>query len=144
MRLPNIVTAISDILAGIAIGGSLVSASFGGLATQHISLGQLILEERSFAPFYPILMLVLATIGLYGGGVVLNDVFDAELDKTERPERPIPSGLIAKNSATVFGVLLLIIGVVAAALSDTGTLSSFSTLIAIVIALAAVAYDNWM
>lgn len=144
MRLPNIVTAISDILAGIAIGGSLVSASFGGLAAQHISLGQLILEERSFAPFYPILMLVLATIGLYGGGVVLNDVFDADLDKTERPERPIPSGLIKKSSAAIFGVLLLVIGIVAAGLSDTGTLFSFSTLIAIVIALAAVAYDKWM
>jgi 4-hydroxybenzoate polyprenyltransferase len=143
MRLANIVTAISDILAGIAIGGSLVGVAFGGTETQHIPLGRLILEEKSFAPFIPILLLVISTAGLYGGGVVLNDVFDAELDKIERPERPIPSGLISKTSAAIFGTFLLIIGVVAAALSDRENLFSFTTLIALVIALAAIVYDKW-
>jgi 4-hydroxybenzoate polyprenyltransferase len=143
MRLANIVTAVSDILAGIAIGGSLVGAAFGGTETQHLPLGQLILEEKSFRPFIPILLLIISTAGLYGGGVVLNDVFDAELDKIERPERPIPSGLISKTSAAVFGVLLLIIGIIAAGLSDRENIFSFTTLIALVIALAAVAYDKW-
>jgi 4-hydroxybenzoate polyprenyltransferase len=143
MRPANIVTAISDILAGIAIGGSLVGVAFGGTETQHIPLGQLIIEEKSFAPFVPLLLLVLSTACLYGGGVVLNDVFDAELDKMERPERPIPSGIISKTAAAVFGVLLLITGVVAAGLSDRENLFSYTTLIALVIALAAVVYDKW-
>jgi 4-hydroxybenzoate polyprenyltransferase len=143
MRLANIVTAVSDILAGIAIGGSLIGVAFGGTETQHIPLGQLIAEEKSFAPFVPILLLVVATAGLYGGGVVLNDVFDADLDKVERPERPIPSGLISKTSAAIFGTLLLIIGIVAAGLSDREHLFSFTTLIALVIAVAAVVYDKW-
>jgi 4-hydroxybenzoate polyprenyltransferase len=143
MRLANIVTAVSDILAGIAIGGSLIGVAFGGTETQHIPLGQLIAEEKSFAPFVPILLLVIATAGLYGGGVVLNDVFDADLDKVERPERPIPSGLISKTSAAIFGTLLLIIGIVSAGLSDREHLFSFTTLIALVIAVAAVVYDKW-
>jgi 4-hydroxybenzoate polyprenyltransferase len=143
MRLANIVTAVSDILAGIAIGGSLIGVAFGGTETQHIPLGQLIAEEKSFAPFVPILLLVVATAGLYGGGVVLNDVFDADLDKVERPERPIPSGLISKTSAAIFGTLLLIIGIVSAGLSDREHLFSFTTLIALVIAVAAVVYDKW-
>ena len=76
--------------------------------------------------------------------MVLNDVFDAELDKKERPERPIPSGLISKRSAAAFGVSLLIMGVVAAAGTDTGKVFSSSTLLALSISAAAVVYDKWM
>jgi 4-hydroxybenzoate polyprenyltransferase len=144
MRLANIVTAISDILAGIAIGGSLVGLTFGRVTALHVSLSELLLEEKSLITFYPILLLILSTVGLYGGGVVLNDVFDAELDKVERPERPIPSGLISKSSAAVFGTLLLIMGIVAAALSNTEGVFSETTFLAILIAIAAVIYDKWM
>ena len=62
----------------------------------------------------PVFLLVLATVGLYGGGVVFNDVFDAELDKIERPERPIPSGLVTKQSASFLGLLLLLMAIIAA------------------------------
>ena len=76
MRPANIVTAISDILAGVAISG-------------YIGKGEW--------EAWPIILLVISTIGLYGGGVVMNDYFDADLDQVERPERPIPSGLIKKT-----------------------------------------------
>jgi 4-hydroxybenzoate polyprenyltransferase len=144
MRLANIVTAVSDILAGVAIGGSLVYLDFARNSSHHIPVSELILQNNSLAPLYPILLLVISTIGLYGGGVVLNDVFDAALDKIERPERPIPSGLIRKSSAAVFGVLLLLTGIAAAALSNPENLFSISTLLAVVIAVAAVVYDKWM
>jgi 4-hydroxybenzoate polyprenyltransferase len=125
MRLANIVTAISDILAGIAIA---------------FYVGNV---DWSTAEVRPVIFLIIATIGLYGGGVVLNDVFDAELDKTERPERPIPSGLISKFEAAAFGSLLLVAGVVSAAMVHPGKLLSESTLIAVAIAVAAVVYDKW-
>lgn len=143
MRLPNIVTAISDILAGLAIGGSLIALNFGRGRNSHISLGELIRNEQTLAPFYPILLLVLSTVGLYGGGVVLNDVFDASLDKVERPERPIPSGLISKTSAAIFGILLLVAGIVCAGLASREGFFSLPALIALVIAVAAVVYDKW-
>jgi 4-hydroxybenzoate polyprenyltransferase len=124
MRLANIVTAVSDILAGIAIACFAVGIKWTELS------------------FLPVFLLALTTIGLYGGGVVFNDVFDAELDKKERPERPIPSGLISKNSAALFATILLILALVAAALVHQ-QLSSSSFFIALAIAIAAVVYDKW-
>ena len=45
---------------------------------------------------------ILAALTLfYIGGMFLNDAFDAEIDAKERPERPIPSGQVSKD--TVFG-----------------------------------------
>src|SRR5690348_4730424 len=93
MRPANIVTAVADILAGIAIAGYFTSG------------------ERDISQ---VILLLLANVGLYGGGVVLNDFFDAALDAVERPERPIPSGLISKAEALLLGVLLLITGIVCA------------------------------
>lgn len=123
MRPANIVTAISDILAGIAIAGYFTGSPFGQMQLT------------------PVLLLVLATIGLYGGGVVFNDVFDAELDKVERPERPIPSGLIQKKNAAILGTALLVGGIVASYFVHDGFMPS--GFIALVIALAALCYDIW-
>ncbi len=125
MRLANIVTAISDILAGIAIAAFAV----------NLSLNEIDLRA--------LLLLVLSTIGLYGGGVVFNDVFDAELDKVERPERPIPSGLISASSARNFGIILLAIGILAAAFVHVGNFLFSSIIIAITITIAALVYDKW-
>lgn len=116
-RPANIVTAISDILAGAAIAGYT-----GGMP-----------ELTS------VLLLIAATIGLYGGGVVFNDVFDAALDRVERPERPIPSGLISVKEGILLGTLFLITGVVAA----TGHSIYPSGIIALAIAITALIYDKW-
>jgi 4-hydroxybenzoate polyprenyltransferase len=142
MRLANIVTAVSDILAGVAIAGSLVSIIFPEVSPGS-SLGTLLIRQGNMAMLYPILLLVVSTACLYGGGVVLNDVFDTNLDKSERPERPIPSGLVSRRAAAIFGSSLLIAGIVAAALSDRNELFSQSTLLAMGIALASVVYDKW-
>lgn len=125
MRLANIVTAISDILAGVAIACFAVAINWRDV------------------PFVPVVLLVLATIGLYGGGVVFNDVFDAELDKVERPERPIPSGLIPKSAAALFAGILLLVAVVAAAFVHEPKFFSSSFFIALATAIAAVVYDKW-
>ena len=117
MRPANIVTAVSDILAGIAISGFFLSSP----------------EDHS-----SVVWLILSTMGLYGGGVVMNDVFDADLDAIERPERPIPSGLISRAEATTLGVSLLVAGVVFAFLA-----SVLSGILALVIAVAALVYDRW-
>lgn len=117
MRPANIVTAVSDILAGIAVSGYFLQS------TEHHS---------------SVVWLILSTMGLYGGGVVMNDVFDAELDAVERPERPIPSGLVSKAQATILGLILLAAGVFFASLA-----SSYSAILAIAIAIGAVVYDKW-
>lgn len=126
MRPANIVTAVADILTGFAITGA---------AAGLMALGT---DAGSSPLFSSLLWLCLSTIGLYGGGIVFNDVFDAELDRKERPERPIPSGLASPASATTLAVVLLAIGIGAAF-----TVSLPSGLIAATVASLAVLYDAW-
>jgi 4-hydroxybenzoate polyprenyltransferase len=125
-RPANIVTAIADIWAGFAIaGGALV----------------IFADETKLIDspvFQNLLWLTLSTIGLYGGGVAFNDVFDAELDAKERPERPIPSGRVSKGKAALMAFLLLLIGIIAA-----WNVSTLSALIALTVAVLAVLYDYW-
>jgi 4-hydroxybenzoate polyprenyltransferase len=112
MRPANVVTAHADILAGCA--------------------------AASTAEPLKLTFLLLATTGLYGGGIVLNDVFDAQLDSLERPERPIPSRAVTLRSAMILGGVLLSCGVAAAFLCST-----LSGLVAVAITLSAVLYDSW-
>src|SRR5690606_30423905 len=79
-----------------------------------------------------------STIGLYGGGVVLNDVFDADLDRVERPERPIPSGEVPVLHGAIFGIVLSLVGMLAA-----WQVSLTSGFIALAIAFLSVLYDSW-
>jgi 4-hydroxybenzoate polyprenyltransferase len=45
------------------------------------------------------LLLPLSSVAFYWAGMALNDWSDRDLDKIERPERPIPSGRIAPGTA---------------------------------------------
>src|SRR5262249_21265890 len=45
------------------------------------------------------------------GGMFLNDAFDREIDRAQRPERPIPSGAIDAASVFAWGFALLGAGV---------------------------------
>jgi hypothetical protein len=122
-RPANIVTAFADIGAGVAIA----------FYTEPFHNSYLL----------PIALLLLSTLGLYGGGVVMNDVFDAKLDAVERPERPIPGGLIPKQSAAAWGIGLLALGIVAAGLVRWPQFFSASFWLAVAVAGAALLYDAW-
>jgi 4-hydroxybenzoate polyprenyltransferase len=81
VRVPNVFTAPADVLMGIAVAG---------------------------APLRPELaLLLLASACAYMGGMALNDFFDAPLDASERPGRPIPSGRLARGAAGAIGGVLL-------------------------------------
>ena len=114
-RPPNLPTAAADILAGLALAGYFDTSG--------------VLNEAIY--------LVMASVFLYAGGVVLNDVFDYHLDKVERPERPIPSGVVPIQKARIFGFLLLAIGVALAAMVHW-----YSFVIALALAIAILLYDS--
>ena len=118
MRPANLVTAIADILAGLSLAKFIFSTDILSIQT--------------------IILLSISTVGLYGGGVVFNDVFDAELDAIERPERAIPSGKVSKQNATILGILLLVIGIFCASI-----VSFESMIIAFVVAVLALVYDKF-
>ncbi|GIV34492.1 MAG: transferase [Chitinophagales bacterium] len=125
MRPANVLTAVADILAGVAVSGLTVELADRGN-------GWFFIPELGKISF-----LVLSSASLYAGGVVLNDFFDAELDKKERPERPIPSGLVPRTVAFFLGVVLLSIGIQVAAF-----VSLISVGVAVGVALLIAAYNG--
>ena len=116
-RPANLVTAVADVLAGMAIAGYFMNSS---------------------PPPAPIGWLALATVGLYGGGVVFNDVFDADLDAIERPERPIPSGVVPKQTAISLGIVLFGLGIGA-----SFAVNPVAGALAIAITVASLVYDRY-
>lgn len=120
MRPANIITAIADIIAGIAIAGFLTTEIFN----QQI--------------IFQIILLSISTAGLYGGGIVFNDVFDIEEDKKNRPERVIPNGKLSLKKAITLGISLFILGIVSAF-----CVSTFSGYIGIATMICALTYDKY-
>ncbi|MDI9619133.1 UbiA family prenyltransferase [Methanothermobacter sp.] len=44
-----------------------------------------------------------------GAGNVINDYFDHEIDRVNRPSRPIPSGRITRRAAGIYSILLFVL-----------------------------------
>lgn len=114
IRPANIVTAISDILAGSAIAGYFVE-----LYTPSIS---------------KLILLLLSTSCLYAGGIVFNDIFDINIDRSERPERPLPNGQISLKNAQIFGITLFILGILFSFLVqfESGIIAFLTSLMALI------------
>jgi 4-hydroxybenzoate polyprenyltransferase len=86
VRLPNIFTAVSNILPGYCIIVTAISISFTN--TNLLYLAGLMVTSSL----------------LYMTGIVLNDYFDIEIDKKERPTRPLPSGNVSKRKALIIAI----------------------------------------
>jgi len=113
VRLPNLFTAAADSLAGwLIVRGSLD-------------------EPARWVP------LVLASVAIYAAGIVLNDVFDYQIDLVERPNRPLPSGRVSRRLAGWSGGIALAVGPILAGLSDSTT----SLVVALLLAACVLAYD---
>lgn len=120
IRPANLITAATDIAAGAAIAitigsGTELSHTWGGFV-----------------------LLVFASVFLYAGGIAFNDVFDATLDREERPERPIPSGKISKIQAGRYAALLLLAGILSAWFHH-----AMSGYLALIIAVLTITYNKW-
>src|SRR5262245_3128882 len=113
IRLPNVLTAAADSLAGwLLVGGTLA-------------------EYPRWLP------LICASMLLYAGGMALNDVFDFEIDRQERPSRPLPSGRASLKLAAGLGFGALLLGPLLASISG----HTSSLVVAAVLAGAVLAYD---
>ncbi|WP_436348044.1 UbiA family prenyltransferase [Natronorubrum sp. FCH18a] len=116
VRVPNLFTAPPDVI----LGAALLSAA--GLEPRPASVAGL----------------AVASVLLYAGGTTLNDAFDAPVDARERPERPVPSGRVSRDSAFTIGFGLLLLGIVGAFVATGGP----GAVVAGLIAAAIVAYDG--
>lgn len=96
VRLPNVFTALADIVAGATI----VRATFHG------------------TDLHRGLLLAGASGTLYLAGMAFNDIADRAEDARVRPQRPIPSGAVSLRGAALCGVLLMLAGLGAAIAVD--------------------------
>jgi len=81
----------------IAFFGVLVGATF-------------IHTAGAIMPGTKVLMAGLAALLTTSAGNILNDYFDLEIDKINKPERPIPSGRISRSDAFMFSIVLFLLG----------------------------------
>lgn len=122
-RIPNVFTAMADITMGFYF------------------------THPRLDPWPAWLWLIGSSSFLYTAGMVLNDVFDVEIDRRERPQRPLPSGQIAVGWARVLGFALLAIGVACGALAggvpeSDAAVAGRPSVIAIALAAAVLLYDG--
>lgn len=84
-RVSNTPTVVSNSVAGAVLASTAAEA------------GEVALVAGAMALFYT-------------AGMVLNDVFDFDVDVRERPERPLPSGQVSRGAALAAAVGLFVIG----------------------------------
>jgi len=90
-------------------------------------------------------LLLLAMTLAYVGGMFLNDAFDRKLDSIERPERPIPSGIISASTVFILGFAMLFCSVSLVALTAHQTTGVVGYAMASTVALSVciILYNVW-
>jgi len=80
-----------------------------------VIVGQVIAQGK-----FPPMALVVLGFGLgfflSSSAMVFNDLFDLEVDRVNAPQRPLPSGLLTKAEAVMWGLFLGVVGVILAAI----------------------------
>ncbi len=59
-----------------------------------------------------VLLLIPVVALIAGAGNTINDYFDVEIDRINRPDRPIPSGGVPRKAALYFAIFLFLAGIV--------------------------------
>ncbi len=112
-RISNTPTVVSNVMAGVA------------LAT--------VLKLE-----WMVVALCIAMALFYTAGMYLNDILDLEIDKQQRPDRPIPSGAVSLSTAWIVTIVLFVIGL--ALVIPAG----MPAVIASIVLIACIAvYDAW-
>jgi len=81
---------------------------------------------------------------LAGSGNVINDYYDIEIDKINRPHRPIPRGSITLKQAKILWIIAVLVGIVIAILhSVLFTIGYLNIIIAVFMAFIGWLYAAW-
>ncbi|MEM7816239.1 MAG: UbiA family prenyltransferase [Candidatus Aenigmatarchaeota archaeon] len=78
----------------------------------------LYLKFDIFLVWHPVLFAVVAAFLITGAGNAINDYFDVEADRVNRPERPIPSGRVSERGALFLSFAFFITGILLAAMTQ--------------------------
>jgi hypothetical protein len=77
----------------------------------NVFAGYLLTHTHDAIEINTIVLIILASTCLYAAGVIFNDVADRQIDRKERPSRPIPSGKITQRNAILLALLLIVISI---------------------------------
>jgi 4-hydroxybenzoate polyprenyltransferase len=120
-RISNLPTVWTNVLAGIVLSGAPVAAPSAGLLLLSLSL-------------------------FYIAGMFLNDAFDSEFDRRNRPDRPISAGEVTAATVFVYGFGLLACGFALLLVLGYGMPAGTgwrAPLAGAILAAAIVLYDSW-
>ena len=56
-------------------------------------------------------LLILSVISINGAGNIINDIYDLEIDRVNRPDRPLPSGSMSVATARIYLLILFALGI---------------------------------
>lgn len=112
-RISNTPTVVSNAVAGAV------------LASAAADTGTVAVVAAAMALFYT-------------AGMILNDVLDYDVDVRERPERPLPSGAVARGAALVAVIVLFVVGLALLAIEGLEPFLAGLGLAALI-----VLYDAW-
>ena len=87
----------------ILMPANCVVAGLVGILGATVALGSLPGYEKS-------LMIFLVVFLGCSWGNIINDYFDYEIDKINRPTRPLPRGALSRKAALVYGLCLALLG----------------------------------
>ena len=86
-----------------------------------------------------VLTVAISALLLLSAGNAFNDYCDYEIDRINKPQRPIPSGRVQRREALIFAIVLLSIG---AALGFL--VNRYAALIALIVSSCLIAYAVWL
>jgi geranylgeranylglycerol-phosphate geranylgeranyltransferase len=96
---------------GVASG---VGAAIGYLLTRS-------LYQQPVDPLIAV-MVLLVTLCISSAGFIINDIRDVEIDRINRPERPLPAGQFTIRQAWIVLIVLTVIGIALSAAINTSSL----------------------
>ncbi|MFM7318109.1 MAG: UbiA family prenyltransferase [bacterium] len=115
VRLPNVLTAACNSLAGAFCAGV------------------------GFDRWPALMAIAFSSMSLYAAGILLNDLFDLEEDRRERPFRPLPSGAVPIWLASTLASLFSVVGCLLAS-----SVSRHTGHVALALLASVVSYDAFL
>jgi len=135
LRIPNLLTLPGDVILGFIIAES-------SLEDSNLILG-FSFSKITFLS-YSIFYVILAVLSVYCFGLITNDLADFNEDLKKRSDRPLPSGIISKQSAWGVAILFAVSGLIFASFANQRVFLAVVALIGLVVGYNYLFKKSWV
>lgn len=77
-----------------------------------VAFGALYPEYQAVTGLWQLISAILSGMFIAAAGYTVNDYYDIEIDKVNKPDRVLPSGAMSGRNALIYGNILFIIGII--------------------------------